>query len=466
MVSPADWTPLIPDAVLFVIDQLDQQGYEAWLVGGCVRDLAIGRTPLDFDLSTRALPEQVLEIFPKTFATGIAHGTVTVLIDHYPVEVTTYRSESDYSDNRRPDRVVFETDLILDLSRRDFTINSMAYHPKHGLRDPFGGWKDLLARRLRTVGDAHLRFSEDALRMLRGVRLTLSYDLTPEPDLIAALDAELPRVDSLSVERITYELKRMMRSPHGQPILAFQTTQILAAIAKRLLGLSPDSRALTKLLARWIRPTWHAEQTLPLFYLACQLSQYPQLANPLQNSAEQLALLRQILSPAALRPLPHLLLQNCKLSRAASRQGHAMLYAAGLRLWLERPEGFQPLDWARLFRVLHKTLALDVQSVHRSTLDGFTLLDCALPDVPGLIQDLLSLRQQIQLDLEVMPVFELPVLLKSLQIQGSHPQFKKMLRGKRLGLVLERLLSHVQLEPEDNTPDQLAKLVQIWHFIG
>jgi hypothetical protein len=473
MVTPADWTLLIPGSVHRVITTLDASGYQTWLVGGCVRDLALGRVPLDFDLSTSARPEEVLAIFPHAFATGLAHGTVTVLIEHHPIEVTTFRSEGHYSDNRRPDSVAFETDINLDLSRRDFTINSMAFHPERGLLDPFGGWNDLMAGRMRTVGDARTRFREDALRMMRAVRFTLTYNLVPDSDLIEAIRVERSRATSLSVERITHELGRMMRSPHGETLCAFESSEILPVIARRLFRIEPDNRRLTELLAAWIRPAWHADQTMPLFYLACRLCDQAAEAGHDPYMAGQAAdrsdpreqSLRRILAPRSIEGLSHQLQVDCRMSRLAARHGYAALYAAGLRLHLDTRTACSAEDLAVLLRVLARTMALDPATARRCAADGWAVLNLFLPSHTCFQHELTNLRQQIQLDLDRNRVYELPIALSELALTGSDLVYQTSLRGPRLGLLLERLLSFVQVEPALNATDQLARKAVEWGFI-
>ena len=151
---------------------LQAKGFEAFLVGGCVRDALLRKAPKDYDVATDALPETVEAIFSnrRVIRTGIAHGTVTVIIDNIPIEVTTYRIEGEYRDNRRPSHVAFTDSILHDLSRRDFTINAMAYSEADGLKDPFGGQADLNAGILRAVGDPRRRFAEDALRIVRALR--------------------------------------------------------------------------------------------------------------------------------------------------------------------------------------------------------------------------------------------------------------------------------------------------------
>ena len=161
----------IPEQVRQILERLDRGGFESWLVGGCVRDLCLGLIPKDYDLATSARPEQVRQLFPHSFATGLQHGTVTVVWQDLAVEITTFRSESAYTDSRRPDIVVFHDQVDADLARRDFTMNSLAWRPDRGLLDLHGGLEDLRQGLLRTVGNALERFSEDVLRILRAIQI-------------------------------------------------------------------------------------------------------------------------------------------------------------------------------------------------------------------------------------------------------------------------------------------------------
>ena len=173
---------LIPDAVARCLEALEQAGFEAYCVGGCVRDWLLGKEPHDFDLCASATPEEMKGLIRDRalVLAGEKHGTVGVVTEEGVVEITTFRKEGTYCDNRHPDRVEFVTDIRQDLARRDFTVNAMAWSPKRGLQDPFGGEQDLKQGILRCVGDPETRFREDALRILRGVRFSAKYGLTPE----------------------------------------------------------------------------------------------------------------------------------------------------------------------------------------------------------------------------------------------------------------------------------------------
>ena len=206
----------LPQNVNFIIDQLYEHGFEAYAVGGCVRDSLLGRKPQDWDITTSAKPQQVKEIFDHTIDTGIQHGTVTVMLDHVGYEVTTYRIDGEYEDARHPKEVIFTSNLKLDLERRDFTINAMAYNHKAGIVDEFDGIKDLQDHIIRCVGCAHDRFSEDALRMFRAVRFAAQLGFDIEAETRDAVKELAPTMAKVSAERIQVELVKLLVSDNPQ----------------------------------------------------------------------------------------------------------------------------------------------------------------------------------------------------------------------------------------------------------
>ena len=201
-----------PKYVIHILNTLERSGYEARLVGGCVRDTLLHRRPNDWDVATAAAPEAVTELFELTVPTGIRHGTVTVLYGGSACEVTTYRVEGAYSDHRRPDSVRFTSRLEEDLSRRDFTINAMAMDASLAITDPFGGREDLSRRLIRCVGDARERFTEDALRMLRAVRFAAQLDFALDSAALEAIAGCAPLCSALSPERAAAELRAVLAS--------------------------------------------------------------------------------------------------------------------------------------------------------------------------------------------------------------------------------------------------------------
>lgn len=202
----------IPPDIRFAIDRLNSRGHECFLVGGSVRDFLLNLSVKDYDLTTSASPEEVIDAFSgcKVFPTGLKHGTVTLLRGDFSIEITTYRIDSNYSDNRAPDSVSFTKNLTDDLARRDFTMNAVCYHPKTGFVDPYGGMADIRDGIIRTVGNPAARFGEDALRILRAVRFASVLGFAVENDTSSALFSEKGRLKNISSERIFTELKKLL----------------------------------------------------------------------------------------------------------------------------------------------------------------------------------------------------------------------------------------------------------------
>ena len=205
---------ILPEKVNTIIHTLQEHGYEAYAVGGCVRDSILGRVPDDWDITTSATPMETKSLFQRTFDTGIEHGTITVLIDKDAFEVTTYRVDGKYEDSRHPSEVTFTRSLQEDLLRRDFTINAMAYNDREGLVDIFGGLEDLEKKTIRCVGDAMARFGEDALRILRAVRFAAQLGFEIEEETQKGITELSPTLANISAERIQVELIKMLTSPN------------------------------------------------------------------------------------------------------------------------------------------------------------------------------------------------------------------------------------------------------------
>lgn len=204
----------VPAPVNYIIQELEKCGHEAYMVGGCVRDSVLGRKPHDYDICTSATPDEILKAFPdeEIIPTGLQHGTVTILINKEPFEVTAYRIDGDYSDNRRPDNVTFTKNLVEDLRRRDFTINAMAYNPKTGLIDPFNGMEDIKYKKIRCVGSAEDRFNEDALRILRAIRFEAQLGFAGLPETMFEIERQYDRLKNISIERINSEFCKIVAS--------------------------------------------------------------------------------------------------------------------------------------------------------------------------------------------------------------------------------------------------------------
>ena len=230
----------LPKNVENIIGSLEEHGFEGFAVGGCVRDSLLKKTPKDWDITTDALPVDMKKIFKKTFDTGIAHGTVTVLMDGVGYELTTYRIDGNYSDGRHPDSVSFSKSLSEDLCRRDFTINAMAYSNKKGIVDLFDGRKDLQNGIIRAVGDAKKRFDEDALRMLRAVRFAAQLGFKIDDDTFEAIKEKAKLLSNVSKERIFVELNKSLNGEFAQNIKMVYTSGLYRYIGKEFAKLDKN----------------------------------------------------------------------------------------------------------------------------------------------------------------------------------------------------------------------------------
>lgn len=220
----------LPDKVNKIIEILTAAGYEAYAVGGCVRDSILGKEPNDWDITTSATPEETKRLFGRTIDTGIKHGTVTVMLDREGFEVTTYRIDGDYEDGRHPKEVTFTASLEEDLKRRDFTINAMAYNEQSGLVDIFGGMRDIEQGIIRCVGNAEERFTEDALRMMRAVRFSAQLGYQIDEGTKESIRRLAPNLKLISAERIQTELVKLVTSPHPDYLRIAYETGITAQI--------------------------------------------------------------------------------------------------------------------------------------------------------------------------------------------------------------------------------------------
>lgn len=232
-------------ASVTVLERLEDSGYKAYLVGGCLRDMMMGRQPHDFDIATSAEPETVMSIFSdfEVIPTGIKHGTVTVMVDGEPIEITTFRKDSDYSDGRRPDSITFTDKVEDDLSRRDFTINAMAFGLDGEIVDPFGGKSDIKSRVIRTVGSAEERFSEDGLRILRAIRFASVLGFTIESETKEAIHKLSRMLDKVSFERVFSEMSKIILSE--KPSVQFREFKdVFSRVAPELAGIKDFEHTL------------------------------------------------------------------------------------------------------------------------------------------------------------------------------------------------------------------------------
>ncbi len=259
----------LPKTVEKILQKLNEGGFEAYIVGGCVRDCLLKRVPQDWDITTSAEPGDVKKLFSKTYDTGLQHGTVTVVWEGSHYEVTTYRIEGEYDDCRHPNTVLFTKNLKQDLQRRDFTVNAMAYHPQKGLQDPFLGQQDLQKKIIRGVGNPKERFEEDALRMLRALRFSAQLGFDIEEQTYLALQQQKSNLRHISAERIQQELEKMLQSPYLQkmpllwhsgllqeisPLLSEQMLQYGKKVVMQLENAEPERILRWSILLQYMTP--------------------------------------------------------------------------------------------------------------------------------------------------------------------------------------------------------------------
>lgn len=244
----------LPKEVKHIIDILTQNGYEAYAVGGCVRDSILGRVPGDWDITTSALPQQVKALFRRTIDTGIQHGTVTIMLGKNGYEVTTYRIDGKYEDSRHPESVEFTPNLEEDLKRRDFTINAMAYNDENGVVDIFGGIDDIRNRIIRCVGNAHDRFTEDALRILRAVRFSAQLGFEIDKATKDAARELAPTLVKISRERIHTELNKLLLSDNPDYFSVVYELGVMKVIISELEGVNSGDIDRFKVLIKRTKP--------------------------------------------------------------------------------------------------------------------------------------------------------------------------------------------------------------------
>lgn len=396
----------IPAPVEWILDTLKKNGYEAFAVGGCVRDTLLGRTPGDWDITTSARPEQVKAVFRHTVDTGLQHGTVTVLKDHVGYEVTTYRIDGEYLDGRHPKSVTFTPSLEEDLKRRDFTVNAMAYSHETGLVDLFGGLEDLRRRMIRCVGNPMDRFTEDALRILRAIRFSAQLGFSIDPATKAALSVMAPNLRHVSKERILAELTKLLKSSHPERMELVHETGMAPFIAGGFEAAVRDWQRERRLLAL-------AGKRLPE-KKALRWAAFLAEAEP----GEAAGILRALKS------------DNDTVSRAKT-----------LLSWIRRPV---PDDPAAVRRAM--SAMADDEFDDLLKLRGL-LWEADMP-VPSSPARLACLRDEIRARGDCIRLRDLKVGGRELMAAGAKP-------GREVGRILNELFSWVLDDPSRNTAEQL-----------
>ena len=432
-----DVTIQIPRAAEEIIDKLNKHGFEAYVVGGCVRDALMGREPGDWDITTSAKPEQVKAVFGRTIDTGIKHGTVTILRGRTGYEVTTYRIDGEYEDGRHPKSVEFTSNLVEDLKRRDFTMNAMAYNHADGLVDVFGGQQDMNARLIRCVGRAEDRFTEDALRILRALRFAAQLGFEIETETEAAVRRLAPNLVHVSKERIQTELTKLLLSDHPDMIRRVFDCGAAAYVSETFTKIDPEKIAVS-----------------------------PQL--PARKSLRWAALLRHQSAEDAKRILRELKLDNDTITSVGT-----------LVEWWRQPVGRTQAEIRHTMSRMSPELFDDLLCLKAETLRYYELRqyagkpeDCEsgsacdikpdkeIPDYDRIPETSAQLAEIRAAAAEIRARGDC-ISLKSLAVTGSDLIAAGLRPGRELGAILARLLELVLEDPEKNTKEELMNEVRI-----
>lgn len=440
----------IPQDVLSIINRLNQAGFSAYIVGGCVRDACLNQSPKDWDICTSAKPEEMQTVFAgeHVVETGLKHGTLTVVLHHIPYEVTTYRVDGAYTDHRHPDGVTFVTDVRDDLSRRDFTVNAMAYHPQEGLIDAFDGLSDLEQRTIRCVGDPATRFGEDALRILRAMRFASVYDFTIEPRTASAIHQLFPTLKEVAAERIRTELCKML--------CGFGVARILREFTDVITFLIPELQPCVGF------QQYNRHHRFDVWEHTIQAVD----AAPATEVLRLSALLHDIGKPNAFfigedgqghfyghpqksKELAMPILQRLKVDNATKARTLLLVHEHDIELL--------PLTKRLLTRRLSK---LGEEALRQ-------LFDLRCADRLGTgyasIEEVNAWRKEANLLLDEIVAAHPCVSIRDLSVDGNALVAIGLPRGPLLGRCLQALLDAVLHEKITNTPDELLDYAQRWH---
>lgn len=442
----------IPNSVQFIIQTIEQAGFEAYAVGGCVRDSILGRTPDDWDITTSAKPEDIKRLFRHTVDTGIQHGTVTVLIKKECYEVTTYRIDGEYEDSRHPKAVNFTSLLSEDLRRRDFTINAMAYNDHKGLVDLFGGQEDLRQGIIRCVGKPDERFSEDALRIMRAVRFSAQLGYVIEENTRQAIQKLAHTLSRISVERIQVELTKLLVSDHPEYVL--QLYQL----------------GLTKVFLPEFDLMMDTYQNNPHHCYSVGMHTIKAMEQVSNNKVARLTMLLHDVGKPATKTTDDKGIDHF--------HGHPNLSSEMAKKILRRLRfDNDTISRVALLVLYHDygnavsaTPAFTRKLINKVHLENFSLLlDIKRADVMAQSEHSRQIKleklESLRRSYEEVQEQGMCICLKDLAITGTDLIKAGMKPGQELGKVLEQLLEVVLEDPDMNEKDKLLSLVRRWGYI-
>lgn len=446
----------LPEKVNYIIEELMSHGFEGYAVGGCVRDSLLGRIPGDWDITTSANPYEVKQIFPRTIDTGIKHGTVTVMLGKEGFEVTTYRLDGEYEDNRHPKQVEYTKNLVEDLKRRDFTINAMAYNAKDGLVDEFDGLKDLQEKRIRCVGSADGRFEEDALRILRAIRFSAQLNFAIEEETLAAIRIKASNLRNISAERIREELNKLLLSNHPHKIMIAYETGLTKVILPEF-----DQMLVTSLQSPYQQPNV-AEYTLEVLRYFVE-----KLSKNIEDKKQQLIYRWAILLHDVAKTEVKAADSPMKNHTMVLKDKGAIMAKTILRRLKFDNETIESVT--KLVSYHNFRFGSSKEDIRRATnLIGekympmlFVIQECAIEGMnPKVKEEMVKILNQVKkLYDEIIEDGEC-VSLKMLAVNGKDLIEQGFESGKNIGLLLQQLLEMVIVDPTLNTKEQLLKIAK------
>lgn len=433
----------LPDKVKKIIDTLQTNGYEAYAVGGCVRDSILGRIPDDWDITTSATPFETKELFSRTFDTGIEHGTITVLIDKDAFEVTTYRVDGKYEDSRHPSEVTFTRSLREDLLRRDFTINAMAYNDKEGLVDIFGGIDDLNRKMIRCVGTAKERFGEDALRILRAVRFAAQLGFEIEEETQKGITELAPTLANISAERIQVELIKMLVSPNpGMLKTAYELgiTKVILPEFDAMMDTTQENPHHKYTVGEHTLKAIEAIRADKVLRLAML---FHDIAKPIMKTIDEKGIAHFKMHDSKGAEMTKQILRRLKFDNDTMNKVVRLVQYHDYRM---------PAEPKNVRRAMNK-IGEDLFPYYLEVRMADTLAQSEYLQEEKL-QNIRDVKARYEEILEKQEC----VSLKTLAVTGSDLIANGMKPGKEIGAVLNKLLEYVIEHPEANEKDVLLKL--------
>lgn len=435
----------LPMKVNNIIKTLEEAGYEAFAVGGCIRDSILGRTPQDWDITTSAKPQDVKRLFSHTIDTGIQHGTVTVMLEHEGFEVTTYRIDGEYEDARHPKEVTYTADLLEDLKRRDFTINAMAYNERRGLVDAFEGIEDLNRKVIRCVGNPKERFTEDALRMLRALRFAAQLGFEVETQTFAAIQELSQTIEKISAERIQTELVKLLLSDHPELLREVYTSGIADVILPEFSLLMQTKQNNPHHCYTVGEHTIHVIQQVEKKKVLRLAALFHDIAKPVCKTTDEAGVDHFYGHPKEGAKIAHRIFRRLKFDV------DTMQKVCGLVEWHDDNPNLTPSGIRRAIYRVGEDRYPDLFALKRA--DVLSQSDYQREEKLEYIKGYEELYEKIMAKQDCLSLKELEVNGRDLIELGIRP-------GKEIGRILQKLLEEVLEEPQKNQKEYLLERVK------